>query len=186
MIRITSGDFKGMKVVTPKEIRPTEEKVRQALFNILAAVVPDARVLDGYCGSGALGIEALSRGAAFVTFIDNAPESIICVRDNLENLGQDLPRSAWRVMQGEVLDMLPRLGELEKPFDLIILDPPYDLDEPKRALIDVDRYAMLTSAGILAIEHHRRVDLPPAVGKLKQLKQHRYGETVLSFYQATP
>ncbi len=183
MIHVSAGDYKGMRLEAPRHIRPTEGQVRQALFNILAGVIPGARVLDGYAGSGALGIEALSRGAAFAAFVEQDTECILAIRDNLSKL-HDLPRSAWRVVQGDMERALRQLSELEKPFDVILFDPPYKTDEAIKALQQVVQYAMIAPTGILVIEHDRRTELPKIAGPIKQLKQHRYGETVLSFYQA--
>jgi len=183
MVRISAGQFKGFNLVTPLKIRATEAKVRQALFNILAHMVPGARVIDGYAGSGALGLEALSRGAAFAAFIESDGEAIVSIRDNLERLSAELSREAWRVLHLDLDRGLRALAETEPPFNLILLDPPYRSDEAKKALNTVEECAILAPAGIVAIEHHRRNVLPPSSGLLQALKQHRYGDTVLSFYR---
>jgi len=184
MFRITGGRFKGRSLVTPPGIRATEAKVRQALWNILGPVLSGARVLDAFAGSGALGLEALSRGAAFVAFLDSAAEAIISIRDNLARFGAEVPRSAWRVLHLDVTRGIRELAESEMPFDVILFDPPYRTDEGKKALNSVVRYAILAPTGIVAIEHHQRTVLPPAIGSLHQFKRHRYGDTVLSFYRA--
>ena len=185
-MRITAGQFKGMRLTVPARIRPTSDKVRQALCNILGEFIEGARVLDGFAGSGAVGIEALSRGAAFVAFLEQDTEAVLAIRENLERLAPELPRSAWRVMQADVDRGLGQLARLEEPFDLVFLDPPYHSDEGKKALHSVVEYVMVTPAAVVAIEHSRR-DIPPtAVGPWQQWKQHRYGETVLSFYQRRP
>jgi 16S rRNA G966 N2-methylase RsmD len=98
----------------------------------------------------------------------------------------DLPRSCWRLVQGQMPQALRQLSAAEAPFDVVLLDPPYQTqEEPTKALQGLVEYAMIAPAGFLAIEHDRRTALPQAVGPLRQIKQHRYGETVLSFYQAT-
>ena len=183
MIRIAAGQFKGQSLVSPPQIRPTSAQVRQAIFNILADVVPGSRVLDGFAGSGSLGFEAFSRGAAYVAFVDNDTASILAIRDNLAKLSHELSRSSWRVMQTDIEDGLRELARREPPFDVILLDPPYRSDGAKKALNAVVGYAMLAPAGIVAVEHDRKTLLPQAVGPLCQQKQHRYGETVLSFYR---
>ena len=181
MARICGGEFKGRLLAVPRDIRATEAKVRQALFNILAPQIVGARVVDGYAGSGALGCEALSRGADFVALIESDPAAIVCIQDNLARL--EVPRDAWRLLHLDVPRGIATLAESEPPFDLILLDPPYHTDEAKKALNAVGDCAILAPAGLVAIEHHRRTALPAAVGPLRAIKQHRYGDTVLSFYQ---
>ena len=184
MVRIVAGRFKGVTLVTPPHIRATEGKVRQALFNILAPVIEGARVLDGFAGSGALGFEALSRGAAFVTFLEADTDAVMAIRDNLERLAPELDRSDWRVVHAEVERGLRQLARAEAPYDLIFFDPPYRTEEAKKALNTVVECATLAPTGIIAIEHDRRTPLPTSVGGLRQMKQHRYGDTVLSFFQS--
>ena len=183
MLRITGGQFKGLVLATPTQIRATEAKVRLALFNILGAFIEDARVLDGFAGSGALGLEALSRGAAFAAFLESDTEAVMSIRDNLDRVGRELPRTAWRLLHLDVERGLRQLATIEAPFDLILLDPPYRTDEGKKALNTVGECAILAPSGLLVIEHHHRTVLPPAIGPLTQAKRHRYGDTVLSFYQ---
>ncbi|MBI2104950.1 MAG: 16S rRNA (guanine(966)-N(2))-methyltransferase RsmD [Candidatus Omnitrophica bacterium] len=183
-IYLTGGRWKGRALLVPPGVRATEAKVRQALGNILGPVLEGARVLDAFAGSGAIGFEALSRGAAFVAFLDESPEAVLAIRDNLARLGRDAPRSAWRVMQMDVVRGLRELAESEPPFDVIVLDPPYRSEEGKKALNGIAQYAILAHAGIVAVEHHQRTVPPPAVGPLRQFKRHRYGDTVLSFYRA--
>jgi len=185
MVRITAGQFKGRVLVSPPQIRATESKVRQALFNILSHHVEGARVLDGFAGSGAVGFEALSRGAAFVAFLEADTESVMSIRDNLARFETELPRDAWRLVHLDVERGLRQLATIEPPFDLIFFDPPYRSDEGKKALNTVVECAMLATAGLIVIEHDRRTILPASVGLFHQGKQHRYGETVLSFYQAS-
>ena len=173
-----------MPLAVPSQIRPTGGKVRQALFNILGSFIEGARVLDGFAGSGALGLEALSRGAAFVAFLEDDGEAVVSIRDNLVAIGPELPRQAWRVVHFEIERGLRELAKTEPPFDAILFDPPYRSEEGKKALNTVVDCAMLAPAGLVAIEHHRRTELPASVGFLQQCKRHRYGDTVLSFYRA--
>ena len=184
MLRITGGEFKGLRLEAPKQIRATEAKVRQALFNILGEAVRGARVLDGYAGSGALGIEALSRGAAFAAFIEEDTEAALAIRTNLDRLSLELPRDAWRVVHLEFSRGVRQLAQAEPAFDLVLLDPPYQADEAKKALNAVVGCAILAPAGILLLEHDQRTIPPASCGPLAQWKRHRYGDTVLSFYRA--
>jgi 16S rRNA (guanine(966)-N(2))-methyltransferase RsmD len=183
MVRITGGQFRGAALATPPGIRATEAKVRQALFNILASAIEGARVLDGFAGSGAVGIEALSRGAAFAAFVESETEPVLAIRDNLERLGGELPREAWRVLHLDIERGIRELARSEPPFDVAVFDPPYRTGEGKKALNAVVDCAILAPAGIVVIEHDQRTELPAVVGPLQQCKRHRYGDTVLSFYQ---
>jgi 16S rRNA (guanine(966)-N(2))-methyltransferase RsmD len=184
MLRVTGGRFRGIPLVSPTRIRVTEAKVRQALFNILGPSVEGARVLDGFAGSGAIGIEALSRGAAFVAFIEMDGEAILSIRDNLERVAPGVPRTAWRIVHLDVECGLRQLAKAERPFDLVVLDPPYRSAEGKKALNTVVGCAMLAPAGLIVVEHDQRSVLPSSVGPLQRGRQHRYGDTVLSFYRA--
>ena len=181
-LRITGGQFKGLTLAVPRTIRATEAKVRQALFNIVGSAVEGARVLDGFAGSGALGLEALSRGAAFAAFVDTDTEAVLSIRENLERLAHALPRHCWRVMQMELEPALRHLAGTEPPFDLLFLDPPYRSEEAKKALNAVVEYAKLQPSSIVAIEHEQRTALPSSTGLWQLRTQHRYGDTVLSFY----
>ena len=183
MIRITGGAWKGRVLDAPKSVRATEAKVRQAFFNIMGQTLDGCRVLDGFAGSGAVGLEALSRGAAFVTFIESDTEAALAIRDNLEKLEPDRGREAWRVVHLDFDRAVRQLAKAEPPFDVIWLDPPYRSDEGKNALNALSDCAILANAGIVAVEHHRRADIPAVAGSLQQWKQHRYGDTVLSFYR---
>ena len=184
MVRITGGQFKGVSLTTPATLRATEAKVRQALGNILGEVLRGARVLDGFAGSGALGFEALSRGAAFVAFVDSNPDAVVSIRDNLERLATEAPRAAWRVVHMDLERGVAELARSEPPFDLVLLDPPYRTDEGKKALNAIVQCAILAPTGIVVVEHHQRTVLPASVGPLQQFKRHRYGDTVLSFYRS--
>ena len=183
MLRIIGGAFRGMTLETPRSIRATETKVRQALYNILGPGVEGARVLDVFAGSGAVGLEALSRGAEFAAFIESDTEAVMSIRDTLLRLGPDLPREAWRLVHLDVERGLRQLARAEPPFDVIFLDPPYRTEEGKKALNSVVQYAMLAPAGIIVLEHDQRTTLPLSVGFVRQWKRHRYGDTVLSFYR---
>ena len=185
MSNITAGAFKGRRLVVPKGLRPTGAKVHLALFNILGDAVLGARVIDGFAGSGALGLEALSRGAAFAAFIESDTEAVLSIRENLERLDREISREEWRLLHMDLDRGLRQLAKDEAPFDFIFLDPPYRSDEGKKALSSVVDCAILAPAGWVAIEYHQRTVLPPAIGPLKEQKRHRYGDTVLSLYQAS-
>src|SRR6187455_2338156 len=119
-MRIVAGAFRGRQLESPtwEGLRPTSDRLRETLFNILGPVVRGARVLDGYAGTGALGIEALSRGAAAVTFVERDPRAVKLIEANLAGLG-----ASGVIMRAGLADAVSRLGG--QVFDLIILDPPY-------------------------------------------------------------
>lgn len=183
MAHISAGSLRGFKLTVPPGLRATEGKVRQAIFNILGDEILGMRVLDGYAGSGALGLEALSRGADFVAFVESDAEAVVAIRDNLARLGEEVSRSQWRVVQGELPQAFGALAQqAEAPFDLVLLDPPYRTDDAEKALQGLTRYAILAPAGWVAVEHERRTELPASIGSLALRKRHRYGDTVLSLY----
>ena len=142
-------------------------------------------VLDAFAGSGALGVEALSRGATFVAFIESDTEAVLSIRENLKRLSAEVPRDAWRVIHLDVERGLRQVAQLEPPFDVILLDPPYHTEDGKKALNAVVDCAMLAAGGFVVVEHDQRTVLPSGIGPLQQCQRHRYGDTVLSFYQPT-
>lgn len=185
MPSIAAGHLKGMALSSPRHIRATESKVRQAMFNILGAAVEGARVIDGFAGSGALGLEALSRGASEVVLLES---HAVCLRAIRENLGRLRPAQVpgrWDLRPGDALRSLKALAKTAEPFDLILLDPPYEGPWGKKSLLVVAECGILNSAGVLCIEHARRDELPARIGHLALVAQHRYGQTVLSFYRVT-
>ncbi len=183
MARIAAGALKGLQLTVPRHIRATEEKVRQALFNILGESVEGARVLDGFAGSGALGLEALSRGAAGVIFLEAHPACLSAIRENLARVPSGRVTAQMEVRRGDALRSLQALGQAGERVDLILLDPPYDGDWGKKALNAASACGILAPSGTLCLEHARQSVLPMTVGPLALRKQHRYGDTVLSFYQ---
>jgi len=183
MARIAGGLLKGLSITVPRQIRATEEKVRQALFNILGDHVEGARVLDGFAGSGALGLEALSRGAALVVFLEAHPACLRAIQQNLARIDLSAIAGRWQILRGDALQSLRALGRQGRMFDLVLLDPPYQGLWGKKALNAVAAYGMLSPTGSVLLEHARRNTPPSSVGPLALRKQHRYGDTVLSFYQ---
>lgn len=185
MAYIAAGQFKGMRLSVPKGLRPTEGKVRQAIFNILGEFVQGARVLDVFAGSGALGLEALSRGAVFAAFIESETEAALAIRENLQRIERDIGRSAWRILHMDAERGMRELAKSELSFDVVLLDPPYRTDEGKNALNALVECAILTPAGIVILEHHQRTEPPAAIGPLRLgTRRHRYGDTVLSLYRS--
>jgi 16S rRNA (guanine(966)-N(2))-methyltransferase RsmD len=159
--------------------RPTAERTREALFSIWQDRVPGARFLDLFCGSGAAGLEALSRGAAEATLIDRESRSIAVAARNRDRLAA----TACRTVRSSLPAGLARAPVGDGAFDLIFADPPYDFDEWPALLAAIA--PKLAADGEVAIEHSARADLPAAAGGLERTETRRYGDAALSFYRRT-
>lgn len=161
--------------------RPTSEKVREALFNILGNTLGSlegACVLDLFAGSGALGIEALSRGAVHATFVDGARGALTALRANLADL--DLTSRAV-VVPGDAVALAPTLRP-PSPWRLVLVDPPYKSDLASRAVLAIPG-ENLAAGCVVVIEHDRHNAPPDALGSLLRTDQRRYGDTMVSFYE---
>lgn len=174
---MTGGIFGGRTLRAPsgRGVRPTTDRVREATFARLGAL-GGARVLDLYAGTGALGIEALSRGAASVVFVERARASLDALRRNLAALG--LGKSV-RIVARDVAAAVADLGRAGELFDLVLLDPPYETGEDERALRAVVAARILASGALLVVERSRRHALPPISGLALQ-DERRYGDTIVS------
>lgn len=180
-MRVVAGRFGGRTLVAPSGsgTRPTPDRVREALFSILGDV-SGARVLDLWAGTGALGIEALSRGATHATFVESGKPAIAALRKNLDALGI---RDEARLVVARV-ESLPRKLEEHASFDLVLADPPYaavrDGSAP-RAIAALVAAGWLAAGAPLVLEH-ASADAPPAIAGLVATDSRRYGDTSLSFY----
>jgi 16S rRNA (guanine966-N2)-methyltransferase len=171
-VRVVAGRWRGRTLRAPKDdrVRPTADKVRQAWLNILRGEVAGARVLDLFAGSGALGIEALSQGAASCDFVEiNAP-SLRALGENLAALGVTEPEA--RVRRGDALRFVDALGPMA--YDVAFADPPYSTDAAARV---AERWAAVPFAAVLGVEHDVRAAMPPG-GDTR-----RYGTTAVTFYR---
>jgi 16S rRNA (guanine966-N2)-methyltransferase len=186
-MRITGGVFRSRSLVAPRgtETRPTSDRVREALFSMLASdgvfeVEPGPRVLDLYAGSGALGLETLSRGASSAVFVEHARPAVAAIRDNVRAL--DVEGSVKIVP----LRVDRALATLEGPFDLVLVDPPY-ADVRARDFIDLLGKAarLLAEGGILVLEH-ASTDEPETPRGLVLDRRRRHGDTTLSIFRAGP
>lgn len=174
-MRIIAGTAKGRRLESPTwtGLRPTSDRLRETLFNILAPRVARARVLDGYAGTGALGIEALSRGAAHVTFVERDPRAVRLIRANLERAGIS-GTNACNIVRAGFVEASSDHGDAL--FDLVLLDPPYGDRDLAVALDAADR--VLADTGLVVLEHATRT-VPPS-GAVRVV---RAGDSSLSFYQ---
>jgi len=175
-MRIVGGELKGRSIKVPKsrDIRPSTEKIRAAIFSVLGGDIDGARVADLFCGSGALGLEALSRGASYALFIDNLPAAAAAVRKNLLDLGAD-SRCAVRMM--DVFHIRP--GFFEK-ISIIFADPPYGQEHGDR-LISLLCLKKIASGGILVLEHESGWNYDGQ--DLKILKRLDFGDSSVSFFR---
>ncbi len=182
-MRVIGGRFRSRKLPAPPpaRTRPTSDRLRETLFNILASSVIESMFLDAYAGVGAVGIEALSRGASGVMFVDSSPVACRSIRRNLEALGiaED---DHVRVRVGH-LDELVR--EWEGPgFDIVFVDPPYARDDLYRRDIEMlGAGAVLAPGGTVIAEHGRKAALPESAGGLRRVRVHPQGSSALTFYR---
>lgn len=180
-MRIITGTAKGCRLKVPKgmDTRPTADRIKESLFNILGGKVRDRRVLDLFAGTGNLGLEALSRGAACGLFVDRATEPLI--RENI--LHTRLSESA-EVLRGDVFSIMGRLARERKSFDLVFCDPPYRKGLWERALLFLDESPLFAEHGILVVEHGADENDVPELGSLLCVRRERYGRTTqLRFFQ---
>lgn len=175
-MRIVAGEFRGRQLRSPNwdGLRPTSDRLRETLFNILGPSVRGARVLDGYAGTGAIGIEALSRGAAAVTFVDSDPRAVKLIEANLARLG-----TSGAIIRAGLADAITRLGG--QVFDLIILDPPYADTAAASALAAAD--ALAAPGTRVVLEHATRHPAPAGHAGLRLLRTVKAGDSALSFYE---
>lgn len=185
MIYVTGGEFRGRPIRTPKgdRTRPSQARLRQALFNSIQTVIADAKVLDLYSGSGALGIEALSRGAASVVFVETAKEALKVLEGNVAEFGV---KDRTSVISGKVESSLEKL-KARAPFDLVLADPPYALGVEITLLNELPWGELLTPDGIFCLEWSplkaKVTELPDETHSLKKIREKNYGDSLLTHFQ---
>lgn len=184
MTRIVAGESGGRTLTVPKgATRPTSERVREALFSRLEhqGVVDGARVLDLYAGSGALGLEAASRGAASVTLVDSARPAVAACRSNVAALGL---RESAVVVGGTARGYL--MGAPSTAYDLVLVDPPYDVTETELGDVLAALAAWLAPDAVVVVERSRRSPEPTWPPALERTDERRYGDTTLWFASTAP
>jgi 16S rRNA (guanine966-N2)-methyltransferase len=179
-VRVVGGEFKGRKLVVPggRRIRPTSDRVREAIFDILGPVWTFQRILDLFAGTGALGIEALSRGSQEAVFVEQGKGALTVLTGNLKALG--LKSRAW-VLPLAAKKGIAILGEKGMVFDLILMDPPYGKGLMEKTLAEIVQVRILASDGVIVAEHSSREEILPPLG-LAISQQRRYGDTTVSFF----
>ncbi len=176
-MKITSGCLKGKKIKSKKGLstRPLLSRIRKSLFDLLGDGIKDKKFLDLYAGSGAVGIEAISRGASEAVFVDKDPECVKIIRENLLKLGIS---SAARVFQQDVLQILPFLLKKEE-FPFIFIGPPYFLGLQDRTLDIIEK--LVNYRGGLIIQHHPREKVKLERRNMTVIQQRKYGDICLTF-----
>jgi 16S rRNA (guanine(966)-N(2))-methyltransferase RsmD len=176
-MRITTGEYKGRRIKIIPGIRPTQEKVRKALFDIIGNI-EGLTFLELFAGSGAVGFEAISRRASEVVLVESNSSCVSAIRKNIEILKPKrcavYPFDAQRAIQS--------LKKAGKSFDIIFLDPPYHQDLAKKTLQTLGAYDILAPNGLIVVQHSKRESLPDSLGVLSLFRQSKYAETLLSFY----
>ena len=185
-MRVIAGTYRSriLKSLKGLELRPTSDRLRETLFNVLGASVAGSRFIDLFAGTGAIGIEALSRGASEVVFVENHPPAVALIRRNLEALHI---RSGATVLATDALRGLAKLASRqnrESPgYDFAFLDPPYAAAKDYARVLEFLGSAKLLAPGrIVVAEHRRNFDLPEEIGTLRRYRVLRQGDAALSFY----
>lgn len=180
-VRITGGDFKGRSLAVPPGARPTEGRVREALFSIWSDRIDGASVLDLFAGSGAVALEAIGRGALSALAVDDNLRAVKTLEANAGRLGERLVDIRRLVLPAGLTRLV---AEGAGPFDLVFVDPPYNVTFYEELLQGV--VPLLATDAEVAVEHSSRRELPLEVGALTRVDVRRYGESAVSFYRRGP
>jgi len=177
-LRITGGELGGRRLTAPRRgVRPSADRVRESLFAILGDLA-GAAVLDLFAGSGALGIEALSRGASSLVCVERSRPTLAVLRGNLESLGL---ASVARVVAGDAEAAIARLGRAGERFDLVLLDPPYAPDAGHAALVALGKVGLLAPEAMVVLERSKSHPVGAVTG-LRHLEDRPYGDTVITLF----
>ena len=182
-MRIVAGEFRGRRLATPKDnrIRPTTDRVRESLFSVIAGRLPEARVLDLFAGTGALGLEALSRGAARAVFVDENRQAVRLIQQNIALCGV---QERAEVLAGPVQRVIRRLAgrfDAAAGFDLAFMDPPYGSGELEKILARLG--CVMRAAALVVAEHHVKDSLPERLEEWHRTGERKYGDTRISFFE---
>lgn len=178
-MRVIAGIAKGRKLSSFKgsAVRPTSDRARECLFNILGEKAKGSSFLDLFAGSGAMGIEALSRNAANATFLESDALSIELINKNLEKC--DFPNKDFEIIQK---DVLAYLKNSRNQFDIIFVDPPYKTDLAEKTLYCLSKKKLLNPGGIIVVEHYFKKDLKEEINDLKCIRKKKVGDAMFSLY----
>jgi 16S rRNA (guanine966-N2)-methyltransferase len=181
MMRVVSGICKGrpLKAVPGSSTRPTTDKVKEAMFNIIGPYFDGGIGLDLFAGSGGLGLEALSRGMEKVIFVDREAKAIQTIHENSKVCHLEDKIEVYRNDSSRAINALIKR---EVSFDFIFLDPPYKKQQLISLMEKIDEHSLLKKSGVIVCEHSHDVELPPFVGKLSQIRHEKYGIIAISIY----
>ena len=181
-MRVITGSIKGqrLKTVRNRALRPTAGKVREALFDILRNEIPGSVFLDLYAGTGGVGIEALSRGAAHAIFVESNRAAFKALRQNIRHSGFETKAATFEMTAAQFIRS-KALHHMR--FDIFFLDPPYHGSELKKVLPLLIRSDMIKPEGLMIIEHFHKTDLESTIGLLRKRRTYVYGDSCLSVYQ---
>lgn len=186
-MKIIAGTYKGRNFYMPEGIRPTQNLTRKALFDFLGQDLTGLTFLDLFAGSGGVGLEALSRGAQKVTFVEKDERSSELIRENLGLLGVPLlgsnRQAVYEMVEADAFASIKRFAAGGRKFDIVFADPPYDLGLAKKMLKTLGAYDIVTANCIVVIQHEKEEILPESQGNLVRSEQRKYGSTVLSIYK---
>jgi 16S rRNA (guanine(966)-N(2))-methyltransferase RsmD len=181
-MKIGSGRFRGRTIQVPKGLktRPTSGRLKKALFDIIAPALQGARVLDLFAGAGALGLEAISRGASHVIFVERRKSAVAVIAANLEKLGV---ADQAEVHQIEAAKAIQQLSQRSEELDVVLIDPPYGAGVYETVMKHMDEASIMGPDGLVIVEHHHKVELDDAYGSLRKHRVVRAGESCLTFYR---
>jgi 16S rRNA (guanine966-N2)-methyltransferase len=184
MVRVIAGEFKSRKLKTleGQATRPTSDQLKETLFNLVQSRIAASVFLDCFAGSGSVGIEALSRGAAFVAFVEASPGAVQVIRQNLALLGEGASQR-WQILSQQAQAGLKSLERTRRKFDIVFLDPPYaDADQYPRVFEQLQDCELLNGKALVVAEHSRFLALPSQVMHLERRREVRQGDSVLSLF----
>ncbi len=184
-MRVIAGKARGKKLLQPKgeEIRPTLDRVKESLFNIVGFEIRDSVFLDLFCGSGAIGIEAISRGAKKVIFIDKDSASCELTKKNI--LSCNFESSSYELLKTDVESSLSSISNRKLTFDYIFMDPPYGFNNIETLILNISKLDILSINGQLIVETDVKDSLSEQIGKFTKKREKLYSITKLSFYERT-
>lgn len=179
-MRIIAGKYRGRRLRAPhgRSIRPTSDRLREAIFNIIGPDIDGHNIVDIFAGTGAMGIEALSRGAGHAVFIDKQPLALACVRTNVEPLGAP---DQWDIIRWDAGSNLRCLADRGLRFSYAFVDPPYNKHLVTRALENLIASEVMRTGSLIVVEHHKQEEIEPMDKRMSLWDQRRYGKTLVTF-----
>ena len=181
-LRVISGKARGLKLDSPKnqDVRPTTDRVKESLFNIINPYIRESNILDLFAGTGSLGIECLSRGAKNCVFVDKSKDSINIIKSNVKKARVE---NESTILNIDFKDAVKRLSSQNQKFDVIFMDPPYYENMFIECLKIIDELNLLYEDGIIIVEHDTKDLFDESIGNLVKSRDKKYGNTTLTFYK---